>query len=446
MKPKVTDQAEVAVLKDFCEINGLVNVPGMNWIFTDDGHIEGGDGLELDDNGYLSRLRVDTASFKNSLNDKPKILDLRPLAGLVHLKALKLWLDNMICNDLNPLTALAKLRTLYLYGISFTDLSPLATLTELNELGIGYNDLHDLGPLSSLRDLRYLELTRTRAGDLIPLANLTNLNRLDLSCNQITDLAPLAELPHLTRLDLTGNRIQNVEALTNLNSLTRLTLDLNPINDPSPLVKLTSLKKLSLYGIEIKNQKLLKTLKTLNHLFEVKSFLVFKVFGYDVYALFLHGSTVPLLEFRKSYEFYRYKLHSNYPYVHECKPPVAVDKYIRDWIVSKYKDIKDVFISKFPKDEYFITLTEFYKVSTCGIYDVVLTPRGRKNMNCMLFVKGDEKYSCKIVRSDLIFEKPEPPLELQKMFHLWLIRNHRNITLCLGMLISGARPNYFNSK
>jgi hypothetical protein len=123
-----------------------------------------------------------------------------------------------------------------------------------------------------------------------------------------------------------------------------------------------------------------------------------------------------------------------------------VDKDIRDWIVSKYKDIKDVFISKFPKAEFLITLTEFYKVSTYGIYDVVLTPRGRGNMNYMLFVKGDEKYSCKIVRFDLIFEKPEPSLELQKMFHAWLIRNDRNISRCLGMLMCGARPNYFNSK
>jgi len=424
MEAKVTDQAEVAALKDFCEINGLVNAPGMNWIFTNDGHIEG-DGLGIDDNGYLSRLRVDTASFKNSLNENPKILDLRPLASLVHLKALKLWLDNMICNDLNPITALTKLRTLYLYGIGFADLTPLAKLTELNGLGMGYNDLHGLGPLSGLRGLRYLELTRTHAGDLTPLANLTNLNRLDLSCNQITDLAPLAELPHLTRLNLTGNHIRNVEALSNLNSLTRLTFDLNPISDPSPLVKLTSLKELSLYGIEIKNLKLLKTLKTLNRLIEAKSFLVFKAFGYDVYALFLPGSRVPLLEFRKNSEFYRYKLHSINPCVHECKPPVAVDKDIRDWIVSKYKDIKGVFIFKNPKAEYFIRVTDFYKVSICGVYDVVLTPRGPKNMNYILFVKGDEKYSCKIDGFDLIFEKPEPSLELKAMFKRHFILNYR---------------------
>jgi len=62
MQLEVTDQAEVAALRDFYEINGLMNIPDMNWVFTNDGHIEG-DGLGIDNNGYLSRLRVDTASF-----------------------------------------------------------------------------------------------------------------------------------------------------------------------------------------------------------------------------------------------------------------------------------------------------------------------------------------------------------------------------------------------
>jgi hypothetical protein len=347
MKPKVTDQAEVAALRDFYEINGLMNIPDMNWVFTDNGHIEG-DGLIINDGGHLSRLHVYNKNFKNSLNDKPKILDLRPLTGLVHLKGLKLWLGNTICNNLEPLTALTRLRYLKLFGIVFTDLAPLAKLIELDGLGMGCNDLHDLGPLSGLRGLRCLELTRTSAGDITPLANLTNLNRLDLSFNQITDLAPLAELPHLTRLNLTGNRIQNVEALTNLNSLTRLTLDLDSINDSSPLFKLVSLKKLSLYGIKIKNgferndlEKLILDLRVSDNLIVEVSFLVSNVFGYDVYALWARRP--PSLEFRKGSELYRYNVRSRNPSKYKGKPPVDLDKDIREWMVLKVYEITCTF-------------------------------------------------------------------------------------------------------
>ena len=52
--------------------------------------------------------------------------------------------------------------------------------------------------------LTTLQLFNNRISDVSPLASLTQLNRLDLSRNQIVDISPLMALP-LGRLSLDSN-------------------------------------------------------------------------------------------------------------------------------------------------------------------------------------------------------------------------------------------------
>ena len=56
--------------------------------------------------------------------------------------------------------------------------------------------------------------------DISPLASLTNLSRLDLTGNEISDLSPLASLTNLTKLTLTGNEISDLSPLSALTGLT----------------------------------------------------------------------------------------------------------------------------------------------------------------------------------------------------------------------------------
>jgi len=91
---------------------------------------------------------------------------------------------------------LTKLEKLSLYSNEITDVTPLAGLTKLEVLSLGWN----------------YQLT-----DITPLAKLTQLKRLVVfgGGNQIADLTPLAGLTNLTELVLGDNPIpkQQIEML-----------------------------------------------------------------------------------------------------------------------------------------------------------------------------------------------------------------------------------------
>ena len=65
--------------------------------------------------------------------------------------------------------------------------------------------LSDITPLASLTNLQVLNISSHQIIDIVPLASLTSLRELDLSGNQISDLEPLASLTNLQKLDLKGN-------------------------------------------------------------------------------------------------------------------------------------------------------------------------------------------------------------------------------------------------
>ncbi|MEO0489405.1 MAG: leucine-rich repeat domain-containing protein [Cyanobacteria bacterium J06659_2] len=57
--------------------------------------------------------------------------------------------------------------------------------------------------------LTNLDLGRKQITDVTPLASLTNLAWLDLNNNQITDVSALADLPNLTTLVLVDNPLND---------------------------------------------------------------------------------------------------------------------------------------------------------------------------------------------------------------------------------------------
>jgi Leucine-rich repeat (LRR) protein len=92
-------------------------------------------------------------------------------------------------------------------GLTDSDIAPLAKMTDLTELLLGYNQIKDLSPLSGLKKLTMLELNDNQLESLIPLSDLVELRMLCLSGNQITDLTPLSGLNELVLLELDGNPI-----------------------------------------------------------------------------------------------------------------------------------------------------------------------------------------------------------------------------------------------
>ena len=81
----------------------------------------------------------------------------------------------------------------------------LTTLTSLDldgypsELGLS---ITDVSPLASLTNLTMLDLSSNGIVDIAPLTSLTRLMQLDLGSNDITDVTALAHLPQLMELEI----------------------------------------------------------------------------------------------------------------------------------------------------------------------------------------------------------------------------------------------------
>jgi len=91
--------------------------------------------------------------------------------------------------------------------------------------------LSDVTPLASLTNLEGLRLAGTQVSDLTPIAKLTNLKELDLATTQISDVTPLAGLTNLKRLKLFGTRVSDVTPLAGLTNLEELVLSKTQVSD-----------------------------------------------------------------------------------------------------------------------------------------------------------------------------------------------------------------------
>ena len=135
--------------------------------------------------------------------------------------------------DLTGLEFAVALRVLELPGNAFSDLAPLAGLTELTELNLVRNRIADLTPLAALSRLEYLDLTGNEIVDIAPLANLAFLSRLAAADNRIRDISALEGLERLSDLDLGGNEIEDIAPLTRMAALRTVGLWNNPLSDES---------------------------------------------------------------------------------------------------------------------------------------------------------------------------------------------------------------------
>ena len=134
------------------------------------------------------------------------------------------------------------------------DLSLLAQMPNLRELYLCRQDISDLSVLSGL-PLRTLAICETRVTDLSPLASLTELETLYLSGNPAVDYSVLGKLTGLRTLNLEGSgelgmtTADNLRFLDNLD-LRRLCLGMTmPADgDWTPLARQTGLQELQLWN------------------------------------------------------------------------------------------------------------------------------------------------------------------------------------------------------
>ena len=97
-----------------------------------------------------------------------------------------------------------------------TDVTGLAGLSSLVDLGLEDNNISDVSPLATLTSLTKLELTSNNISDVSPLSKLIMLDYLGLAINNISDVSPLTALTGLDELWLAKNPIDCVSQAASL--------------------------------------------------------------------------------------------------------------------------------------------------------------------------------------------------------------------------------------
>ena len=198
------------------------------------------------------------------------ITDISPLASLTNLIELNLWANPI--SDISPLSSLTNLRVLTLANRDVYDISPLSYLTNLMELFISdvqYDSISHLGGLTNLQEL-YLWQSFQFDGDLSPLSNLTNLTTLTMYASPTTDFSPIENLTNLEFLRLLHPyQLRDFSIVNNLTNLVTLSIINAPyIVDYAAIGDLPNLRNLYLHNTRLECTTRLP-LENLTHLREL---------------------------------------------------------------------------------------------------------------------------------------------------------------------------------
>ena len=142
---------------------------------------------------------------------------IRELTGLEHARYLQ-WtnLGENEISDISPLAALVHLEGLWIYVNPISNILPLANLTKLKQLNLGICAISDIRPLANLTRLEHLWLHDNQIQDITPLANLTNLTELWMNHNLIADYSLVANLVFLETLHIQDNPGVDISPLEHL--------------------------------------------------------------------------------------------------------------------------------------------------------------------------------------------------------------------------------------
>ena len=146
---------------------------------------------------------------------------------------------------------------------SFSDLTPLKNLKNLELLRLSHNNIEDISILKELSNLKHLYLSHNKIKDISSLKTLKNLESLDISKNNVENPDIIKNFKNLRLLALRDSNISNLDFLKELTSLESLTAGENKISDISTLKNLTNLKELYIDKNNIFDFSILKNLKKL---------------------------------------------------------------------------------------------------------------------------------------------------------------------------------------
>lgn len=169
--------------------------------------------------GDLQYLQGLTSLSSLTITDNPALT--RPM-----IEMLKSWLPTCQIThsilsydiDFDGHAVPSETSNLYLVGQAIADISAIQQLSQLSSVDLSVNQITNLYPLvfsESRYTITTLNLSYNSIMDLTPLSTLTSIEQLDLSFNHITSLQALQGLSSLRTLRITGNPL-TMEEITML--------------------------------------------------------------------------------------------------------------------------------------------------------------------------------------------------------------------------------------
>ncbi|MGE9984953.1 hypothetical protein [Desulfovibrio sp. SGI.169] len=181
---------------------------------------------------------------KLEISDSKALTNIAPIAGLSHLKGLKIGAKQV--KDFSPLAKLTNLESIDVSSDAMgPDLTWLSGFTNLKTLRVyGGSNLTSFKGLPALASLSSIRLGGASPADLSPLLGMTGLKTVDLTGCTIADLTPLTKLPKMEDLNLYGARVKDFSPLAGCPALKKLTYYAVEDADFSTLGKLTQVVEL----------------------------------------------------------------------------------------------------------------------------------------------------------------------------------------------------------
>lgn len=190
--------------------------------------------------------QFDQHHYINSQEREEENGGISTLEDCAYMKNLNiLILDRQAVSDISPLKGLP-LVSVSLSDNPISDLTPLASCEDLEELHIGETYVEDLDWIENCENLQILDIGHTRVKEISPLLKL-NLEELGMVDDQITDLEVLEQLP-LKRLFLRSNSEETEERVGKIKTLEELTIYQYQSTTLEPLLGLNDLTLLDLSG------------------------------------------------------------------------------------------------------------------------------------------------------------------------------------------------------
>lgn len=212
----------------------------------------------------ISNKTLSTMADLDSINlsDNPFILDLEPLSALKKLK--QLHISNTKIDDLSPLRYARGLRRLNASQTRISDLATLRYFDQLSSLDLSQTEITEVSELEYMTALTYLNLSNTKVSEFTSIKKLQQLRHISLSNTSFDDPTLLASSVHLETIDLSRTSVDHLYVFQSLPEVRMLNVSETRLVNLNGLENHPNLRELSI------NQTKIKSLKQLEGIASVK--------------------------------------------------------------------------------------------------------------------------------------------------------------------------------